>query len=89
VIEAGGIRAINRSRVPERPEWWQARTPARGPAASLGPAPVAPPGRNARRASIGEAQLPDDLGDRPLAMFAEQGVEFAIDSSEGARPFLD
>jgi len=40
-------------------------------------------------ASIGEAHLPDDLGDRPLAMFAEQGVEFAINSSESTGPFLD
>ena len=38
---------------------------------------------------LGEAELPDDFGDRSEVIAAEQGVEFAIDSRQRDRSFLD
>jgi hypothetical protein len=38
---------------------------------------------------LGEAELPDDFRDRAEVILAEQGVEFAIDSRQRARTFLD
>ena len=38
---------------------------------------------------FGEAELPDDFGDRSEVIAAEQGVQFLIDSRKRARSFLD